>query len=216
MIDKEKKKAYNKKYRQTIKYQKYQKKYRKLPEVKERRKIQRELPENKRKRKNYYMNPEIKERRKLQRQKPKVKKWQKEYRQRPEIKERDRKSYKTEKYKLKKKKYIKEHRRLPQIKIKTNLSNRLRDSIRKYSKSEKIMSAKKYGIDYNIIINHLKPFPKNISKYHIDHIRPLCSFNFINKDGTQNIKEIKKAFSPNNIQWLLAHDNLSKGGKWNG
>lgn len=215
MINKEKKKAYDKRFRQTIKFKEYQRMYGNLPEVKARRKMQRELPENKLKRKAHYMRPEVQARRKLLRQSIKTKEWQKEYRQRPEVKARDRESYKTEKYRLKKKKYIKKHREIPQIKIKTNLSNRLRDSIRKYAKSKKIMNAKKYGIDYKKIINSLKPFPKDISKYHIDHVRPLVSFNFVNKDGTQNFKEIKKAFAPENHQFLLAKDNMKKGGKWN-
>lgn len=29
-------------------------------------------------------------------------------------------------------------------------------------------------------------------------------------------EEIKKAFSPDNHQWLLASENLSKGSKWDG
>lgn len=214
MTNQEKKKEYNKKYRKTKKYKEYQKMYRNLPKAKTRRKLQRELPENKVKRRKYYMRPEIKARRKMQQQAPKIKEWQRKYRQKPEVKVRDRESYKTKKYKLKKKKYIKEHRRLPQIRIKTNLSNRLRDSIRKYAKGKKIMSAKEYGIDYQLIIKNLKPFPKNISQYHIDHLRPLRSFNFLNKDGTQNIKEIKKAFAPENHQWLIAEENMKKGGKW--
>ena len=74
----------------------------------------------------------------------------------------------------------------------------------------KIMKSRKYGIDYQAIIEHLKPFPEDLSKYHIDHIRPLCSFKFINEDGTQNLEEIKKAFAPENHQWLLAEKNLKK------
>ena len=216
MINKEKKKASDKKYRQSIRFKEYQKMWRNLPKSKARRKAKRELPENKEKVRARLQRPEVKARRKLLRQSHKTKEWQKKYRQRPEVKKRDRESYQTKKYKLKKKKYIKEHRKLPQIKIKTNLSNRLRDSIRKYAKGKKIMSASKYGINYKKIIEHLQPFPKNIKEYHVDHIRPLVSFNFLNKDGTQNLKEIKKAFSPSNHQFLLATENMKKGGKWNG
>ena len=66
------------------------------------------------------------------------------------------------------------------------------------------MKSKKYGIDYKAIIEHLKPFPKDISIYHIDHIKPLCSFDLTSP------KEVKKAFAPENHQWLLARDNLMK------
>ena len=68
-------------------------------------------------------------------------------------------------------------------------------------------------MDYRAIIESLKPFPKNLSEYHIDHIRPLCSFNFIKKDGSTNLEEIKKAFAPENHQWLTAEENIEKGSK---
>jgi 16S rRNA G966 N2-methylase RsmD len=80
----------------------------------------------------------------------------------------------------------------------------------KYTKTGKVNPSIKYGIDYEKIIEHLKPFPKDMSKYHIDHIKPLCSFNFINEDGSTNLEEIKKAFAPENHQWLSAEENLSK------
>ena len=82
-----------------------------------------------------------------------------------------------------------------------------------YTKFGKNGKSDCYGINYSKIIEYLKPFPENLSKYHIDHIRPLCSFNFINQDGSPNFIEIKKAFAPENHQWLLAKDNLSKVGE---
>ncbi|GAI09868.1 unnamed protein product [marine sediment metagenome] len=82
-------------------------------------------------------------------------------------------------------------------------------------KTGKVMTLKTYGIDYKEIINHLQPFPKDISKYHIDHKKPLCSFQFINKDGSTNLEEIKKAFAPENHQWLTIQENLRKGGRIN-
>jgi len=205
-----------KKYRETAKFKAYQKAYESLPEVKALRKMRRELPENKAKVTARLQRPEVKARRRLRNQSQRVKQWTKEYHQRPEVKAKAREYYQTKKYKLMKKAYIKEHRELPHIKIKTNLSNRLRDSIRKYAKGKKIMNAKEYGINYKKIIEHLKPFPKDIEKYHIDHIKPLASYNFLNKDGTQNLKEIKDAFKPSNHQWLLAPDNLKKSSEWNG
>lgn len=75
------------------------------------------------------------------------------------------------------------------------------------------MSSKRYGINYQKIIEHLKPFPEDLSKYHIDHIRPLCSFQFINLDGSTNLDEVKKAFSPENHQWLTVQENLRKHAK---
>ena len=76
------------------------------------------------------------------------------------------------------------------------------------------MSSEKYGLNIKDIIKHLGHCPGDRKLYHIDYIRPLSSFNFINKDGTQNIEQIKLANRPDNHQWLLAKDNLSKNGKW--
>lgn len=72
------------------------------------------------------------------------------------------------------------------------------------------MSSIKYGIDYYSIVESLKPFPSDLSKYHIDHIKPLCSFKLLNEDGTQNFEEIKKAFAPANLRWLLKEENIKK------
>ena len=54
---------------------------------------------------------------------------------------------------------------------------------------------------------------ENYGKWHIDHIKPLCSFIFVNSDGSVNLGEIKKANSLDNLQPLWAKENLSKGGK---
>ena len=88
------------------------------------------------------------------------------------------------------------------------LRGRLNKVLKKYTKTGKIMFASKYGINYKSIIEYLKPFPEDLSKYHIDHIKPLCSFNL------ENPEEIKIAFAPENHQWLLAEENMSKGGKY--
>mgnify|MGYP001599713518 FL=1 len=86
----------------------------------------------------------------------------------------------------------------------------VRNCFRKYTKTGKIMSSSKYGIDYKAIMESLKPFPEDISKYHIDHKICLASFNFVNSDGSTNLEEVKKAFAPENHQWLTAKENLRK------
>jgi len=96
------------------------------------------------------------------------------------------------------------------FRIKCILRSKLHGVLKKYTKTGKIWSSKEYGIDYGAIINHLKPFPEDTSKYHIDHIKPLCSFNFVNEDGSTNLEEVKQAFAPKNHQWLLAEDNFKK------
>ena len=91
--------------------------------------------------------------------------------------------------------------------ISLRLRGSLNGALKAYSKTGKIITSKKYRIDYKEIIEHLKPFPKDIKNYHVDHIKPLCSFNL------NNTEEVKKAFDKNNLQWLTAEENLKKGSK---
>ena len=91
------------------------------------------------------------------------------------------------------------------------LTCRLRDNVRQalnyYSKQGKVLSAKKYGIDYRAIIEKLTPLPfplEDRKNWHIDHIRPLNTFNL------NDSEEIKEAFNPNNLRWLPARENLSR------
>ena len=100
---------------------------------------------------------------------------------------------------------LKEKRR----KIGRNLRVRVFLALKKYTKTGKIWSSKQYEIDYKAIIEHLNPFPEDRSKYHIDHIRPLCSFDLTKPE------EVRLAFAPENHQWLLAEENLKKNKKFN-
>lgn len=50
----------------------------------------------------------------------------------------------------------------------------------------------------------------NYGQWHIDHIKPLYSFEFYDKDGKEDIGQIKAANSLNNLQPLWAAENLSK------
>ena len=91
--------------------------------------------------------------------------------------------------------------------IRKRIADRLRRIVKDYIKTGKIPSKNFLGIDYKAIIEGLKPFPEDISKYHIDHFLPLSSFDLTKSE------EIKKAFSPSNHRWLLKEDNLKKGKK---
>lgn len=97
----------------------------------------------------------------------------------------------------------------PVFAIKKRLRGRLINALKSYSKNSKGKSSDEYGINYREIIEHLKPFPENRGLYHIDHIKPLCAFDL------NNLEEVKKAFAPENHQWLLASENMSKGGRYN-
>lgn len=52
----------------------------------------------------------------------------------------------------------------------------------------------------------------NMDEWHIDHIRPVASFNY---DSTEH-PDFKKCWALNNLQPLWAADNISKGDKWDG
>jgi len=91
--------------------------------------------------------------------------------------------------------------------IKEKLRSRLGAACRDYSTTGKTKPSGEF-INYEGVINHLGPCPGDRADYHIDHIRPLCSFDFNDED------QIREAFAPENHQWLLAKDNLKKGGKY--
>ena len=49
--------------------------------------------------------------------------------------------------------------------------------------------------------------------WHIDHVKPLCKFNFVLPDGTPDYEQIRLANSLVNLKPLYVQENLSKGGK---
>lgn len=51
---------------------------------------------------------------------------------------------------------------------------------------------------------------ENHGEWHIDHIRPLCTFNFETPDDLQ----FREAWALANLQPLWAADNIRKGGRW--
>ncbi len=89
-----------------------------------------------------------------------------------------------------------------------NLRWLVRNAFKLYSKTGKIKSSKKYGIDYNAIFKYIGPCPGNRGEYHIDHIFPLSAFDLDDQD------QIKLAFSPKNHQWLKVEENLRKSDKY--
>jgi len=67
-----------------------------------------------------------------------------------------------------------------------------------------------YGVNWNDLINSLKPFPKGMYNFHIDHIVPLSYFNFLHEDDSMNLTEIKKAWSKANLRIILKEKNMHK------
>ena len=107
----------------------------------------------------------------------------------------------NEKYKIY---HVNRYKEDSQFAVAVRLRNLLYQALKTYTKNGKTFSSKKYGIDYNKLIEQLKPFPKNIETLNIDHIKPLCSFNL------ENIEEIKKAFAPENLRWISEKENKQK------
>lgn len=108
-------------------------------------------------------------------------------------------------------KYVKHKRAtVPSFRLKTNLRARLLFAFLNYSVDGKTKNASEYGIDFDAIIRYLlKRKPKDFDRkmYHIDHVVPLCRFDF-NKP-----EQIRMAFLPENHQWLSKKDNIRKGSK---
>lgn len=91
--------------------------------------------------------------------------------------------------------------------IRVRLRNRVNQALR-HQKVRKALTVAEYGIDVAAIAAHLGPCPGDPSEWHIDHIRPLSSFNLTDAE------QVKVAFAPENHQWLLAVENLRKHAKY--
>jgi len=94
--------------------------------------------------------------------------------------------------------------------------NRFHDFIKSRGK---ISFGKYVSLDYKKLKDHLEKLFKpgmswkNRNKWHIDHIRPLASFKFINHDGTINQRALNKAWKLTNLQPLWDKENMSKGAR---
>jgi len=130
--------------------------------------------------------------------KKKEKKTRKKYAKEEWKNNKDNVKWMKRKYGYAKKAYMKKYRNDANFRLCVGLRSRFCQVMKKYTQEGKIKSSKKYGIDYKAIIEHLKPFPKDLRNYEIYHIKPLHTFNFVNKDGSTNLKEVRKAFAPKN------------------
>lgn len=110
-----------------------------------------------------------------------------------------------EKHKKERQKYKKQRwQNDEQFRIIECLRTRLRSAFKKYSINGKVLPSKKYGIDFQKIFEYIGPCPGLENEYHIDHIKPLCSFDF------DDPEQVKSAFVPENHRWLKKEDNLKK------
>lgn len=89
--------------------------------------------------------------------------------------------------------------------LRSNISRSLRKNLAKYEIT-KTQPTNKYGIDVEAIAKSLGPRPgKN---YHIDHIFPVDAFDLTKPE------HISACYSPKNLQWLLASENLKKKNRY--
>ncbi len=99
----------------------------------------------------------------------------------------------------------------PEFRLSSNLRTRLNKAIKSNAKTGSAVS------DLGCTIKYLKSYLEsmfkigmtwdNYGKWHIDHIKPLISFDLTNP------LELKKACHYTNLQPLWATDNLVKGSK---
>ncbi len=149
-----------------------------------------------------------------QKNRDKILKQKKEYHKKPDviIREREWRESNRENGKVYQRKYKDKRNSQERKRRKTDFAYTIKKRIRSnfyqalklYSTTGKIMESKDYGVNYKKIIEYLKPFPKDIENYHIDHIIPLSWFNHNDK------KEISWAWEPCNLQWLTKEENLIK------
>jgi len=201
-------KAKRKAYNQSLERKASQKVYEQSPKGKVARKAYEQSSERKVWRKSYDKSPK----RKAYEQSPKRKAfkrtYQKEYNQRPEVKA-NRKEYSQRlDIKVKRNKNHKQRIRIDKnYRIQRRIRNRFNKAMEHYSKTGKIRSLKEYGVDFKAIIKHLGPKPSDGNIYEIDHIIPLSKFDHNDED------QIRKAWVPNNHQWLTKEINMWKGSR---
>ena len=129
-------------------------------------------------------------------------------------------------YKIKNRDKINLRRReYEKIKYNSNLKWKLKDLCRKYLKRCLNSQNTKHTFDIlgytpeqlkQRLEMNFKPdmtWENHGTLWHIDHIKPLCKFNFVLPDGTPNYEQIRLANSLANLQPLYITENLSKGGK---
>lgn len=100
-------------------------------------------------------------------------------------------------------------------KVARNISRRIRQSLSKTRKSKSWTLLVEFSLE-ELKVHLEKLFTSEMSwdnygkLWHIDHIRPIASFNI----QTEGDEEFKKCWSLDNLQPLLAIDNLKKGKKF--
>ena len=154
--------------------------------------------------KEHYQKNKIKilaKNRKWERENPeRVKKYRQEsYKNNPDVRENKKRYQKNNRKKINKR--MKEYWKIPNNLLRFRIRSRVHRALTLYTKTGKIMSARKYNINYKSIIKYLKPLPDNLEDYHIHHIKPLFTFDLTIPE------QIIEAFKPENHKLLLISDH---------
>ncbi len=191
------------------------------PECIECTKERRNTPEQKLIRQKYRRTERCKERAKKRRSTPESKlrlsNYQKEYLKRPEIAKRRKEYYQREDVKKRKNEYNRKRQQNPHWRISHTVSGAI-------SKALKVVGETKRKRHWEDIVGYTKEDLKqhlenqfkrgmnwgNYGKWHIDHIKPISSFNITDV----NCEELKKCWALENLQPLWASENISKGNRY--
>jgi len=146
--------------------------------------------------------------------------WAKKYRQENVelLRERDKK-YRDNNYekqrRLKRNNFNRYMRENPNFKIGITLRNQLRQALKNNSVKKTISVIKLLGCSIQEFKEYIsKKFTEGMSwdnhgEWHLDHIRPIASF-----DNLEDIKQQEKCFHYTNFQPLWASENIRKGAKY--
>ena len=164
---------------------------------------------------NYSKNSNYKESQKEYQKSDKRKKWQKS----DKCKEYKKKYRKTDKSKKYQKEYNKEYRKKrklidPKYKLDCNMASAISTVLKGNKTGKKWKDLVGYSVED--LIKHLEskfePWMNwnNYGKWHVDHIRPISSFNYTCHED----KEFKDCWALSNLQPLEAIANIRKGNKY--
>ena len=147
--------------------------------------------------------------------KEKIRQKNKEYRENNKERITRRQKENADYYRAYSKNYIKNRRRNdPKFYMINILRNRLRLALK--NKAKKGSAVRDLGMPIDAFLVYLnldcidrygESYTGNEKKYHIDHIRPLSSFNL------NDPSELKAAIHWSNLQVLEAKENIKKGGR---
>lgn len=105
----------------------------------------------------------------------------------------------------------------PSARIADALRTRLSSALKKYNQEKKVSAVNNLGCSLSFLVKHLEfQFKSRMTwdnygaVWHIDHIRPMASFNMTKKS------EQKNACHYTNLQPMYAKANLKKSDKWDG